>query len=93
MKAEGRCTVARGGPPNRPAVMGITHMVSSGHCLAAAAGYRVLEEGGNAIDAGVASGIVLNVVLPHWTSFGGVAPIILHHAEKNQTITISGLGR
>ncbi|MBI4201430.1 MAG: gamma-glutamyltransferase family protein [Chloroflexi bacterium] len=67
-------------------------MVSSGHYLAAAAGYRILEEGGNAIDAGVASGLALNVVLPHWTSIGGVAPTILHHAQKNETVVIDGLG-
>ena len=77
----------------RPVVMGTTHMVSSGHYLATVAGYRILELGGNAIDAGVASGIALNVLLPNHTSFGGVAPIILHHAEKKETVTISGLGR
>ena len=77
----------------RPVIMGTKHAISSGHYLAAAAGYRVLEQGGNAIDAGVASGIVINVVLPQWTSFGGVAPIILHHAERNETVTISGLGK
>ena len=43
----------------RPAITGTSHMVSSGHWLATAAGYRILEEGGNAIDAGVAAGIVL----------------------------------
>ena len=85
--------MARGVSTYRPAVMGVTHVVSSGHYLAASAGYRILEEGGNAIDAGIASGIAINVVLPHWTSFGGVAPIILHHAQKNETVTISGLGR
>ena len=77
----------------RPSINGVSHVVSSGHYLAAAAGYRILEQGGNAIDAGVASGLVINVVLPHYTSLGGVAPIILHHAEKNETITISGLGQ
>ena len=35
----------------KPAVMGVTHAVSSGHYHAATAGYRILEEGGNAIDA------------------------------------------
>ena len=30
----------------RPSVSGVTHMVSSGHYLAAAAGYRILEQGG-----------------------------------------------
>ena len=83
----------RGLTSYRPALTGITHMVSSGHHLASTAGYRVLEEGGNAIDAGVAAGIALNVVHTRWTSLGGVAPIILHHAEKNETVTISGVGR
>ena len=77
----------------RPSIMGSTHMVSSGHYLAAAAGYRILEEGGNAVDAGVASGIVINVTLPHATSFGGVAPIMIYMAEADEVVTISGLGR
>ncbi|MEE9196629.1 MAG: gamma-glutamyltransferase family protein, partial [bacterium] len=77
----------------RPPVMGATHMVSSGHYLAAAAGYRILEQGGNAIDAGVASGIAINVTLPHATGFGGVAPIAIYHAASDEVVTISGLGR
>ena len=85
--------MALGIPSYRPPASGVTHVVSSGHQLAAQAGFRILEEGGNAIDAGVASGIAINTVLPQYTSFGGVAPIILHHAEKNETVTISGLGR
>ena len=85
--------MARGIPSFRPAVMGATHAVSAGHYLAAAAGYRLLEQGGNAIDAGVAGGIAINVVLPHLTNFGGVAPTILHHAASGETITIDGLGR
>ena len=62
----------------RPTVSGSTHMVTAGHYLATASGYRILEQGGNATDAGVAAGITLNVVLPQWTNFGGVAPIIIH---------------
>ena len=77
----------------RPAITGLTHMVSSGHYLATAVGYRILEEGGNAIDAGVASGIALNVTVPASANFGGVAPIILYHAESDELVTISGLGR
>ena len=77
----------------RPAVMGTAHMVSAGHPLAAAAGLRILEEGGNAVDAGVASGIALNVVRPTSTNFGGVAPIIIYLADSDSVVTISGLGR
>ena len=77
----------------RPPIMGLTHMVSSGHYLAAAAGYRILEQGGNAVDAGVASGIAINVTLPDSTNFGGVAPIIIYLAASDSVVTISGLGR
>ena len=78
---------------NRPPVMGTTHMVSAGHPLAAAAGFRIFQEGGNAVDAGVASGIALNVVRPTSTNFGGVAPIIIYLADSDSVVTISGLGR
>ena len=75
----------------RPPVMGVTHAVSAGHSLAAAAGYRILEDGGNAVDAGVASGIAINVTLPAAT-FGGVAPIIIYEAKTDSVVTISELG-
>ena len=77
----------------RPLVTGAHHAVSSGHYLATAAGFRILEQGGNATDAGVAAGIAINVTLPQWTGFGGVAPIIIHDAASGETVSISGLGR
>ncbi len=77
----------------RAPFMGTTHVVASGHYLAAQAGYRILEQGGNAVDAGVASGIALNVTLPQLTSFAGVAPIVLYDAGTDKVVTISGLGR
>jgi len=78
---------------HRPLITGTTHMIGAGHYLATAAGYRILEQGGNAADAGVAAGLTLNVVLPQYTSLGGVAPIIVHDAARQETITVSGLGR
>lgn len=68
-------------------------MVSAGHYLAASAGYRILEDGGNAVDAGVAAGIAINVTLPHATNFGGVAPIAIYEASSSSVVTVSGLGR
>ena len=79
-------------PVNRPALMAGRHMISAGHYLAAAAGHRVLAAGGNAIDAGVAAGLVINTVLPQWTSLGGVAPIVLYRARDRRVFSISGLG-
>ena len=77
----------------RPLITGKTHMAAAGHYLATASAFRILEQGGNAVDAGVAAGITLNVVLPQYTSFAGVAPILIHHVGKQETVTISGLGR
>jgi gamma-glutamyltranspeptidase/glutathione hydrolase len=77
----------------RPAVLGKRWMVSSSHYLASQAGARMFERGGNAIDAGVAAGIALNVVERHLTDFGGVAPIILFRPGMDGPETIDGLGR
>lgn len=80
-------------PSFRPTIMGARHAAASGHYLATVAEMRILEQGGNAIDAGVAGGIALNVVLPGKTSFGGVAPILIFDARQNKVFSISGLGR
>src|SRR5207247_4721962 len=50
------------------------------------------ERGGNAIDAGVAAGIALNVLERHLTDFGGVAPIIVFRPGMDAPETIDGLG-
>ncbi|MER3449450.1 MAG: gamma-glutamyltransferase [Chloroflexota bacterium] len=77
----------------RPPFRGRRFAVSSTHYLATMAGFKILERGGNAVDAGVAAGIALNVVEPHLTTFGGVAPIAVYLARTGQVLTISGLGR
>jgi gamma-glutamyltranspeptidase/glutathione hydrolase len=68
-------------------------MVASGHHLATQAGVRILEKGGNAIDAGVATGICLGVLQSDMVDFAGVAPIIIYLANTNECKIISGLGR
>ena len=77
---------------HRPTIMGTRHMVAACQYLAAEAGFQILEAGGNAIDAGVASGIALGVVQPEYVNFAGVAPIIIYSAADNRVFTISGLG-
>jgi gamma-glutamyltranspeptidase/glutathione hydrolase len=75
----------------RPTLYGTRHAVSAGHYLAAAAGFSVLEAGGNAIDAGCAAGIALGVVLPDFVNVAGVAPILIRLADGTVE-TIAGLG-
>src|SRR5260370_875290 len=77
---------------HRPALMGTRHMAVAGHYAAAHAAFVVLEAGGNAIDAGVAGGIALEVLQPDIVSAAGVAPIMLYHAASGQITTISGIG-
>jgi gamma-glutamyltranspeptidase/glutathione hydrolase len=73
-------------------MMASRHMIAAGHPLAAMAGLRVLEVGGNAIDAGVAAGFALHVLQPDMANLGGVAPIMIRRADGRMT-TIAGIGR
>ena len=77
---------------HRPPILARRAAIASGHYLATEAGMQVLRNGGNAIDAGVAAGICIDVLLPDLCNFGGVAPIMLYHAANGDLLTISGLG-
>jgi gamma-glutamyltranspeptidase / glutathione hydrolase len=61
----------------RPELRGTFGMVASTHWLASAAGMAVLEQGGNAFDAAVATGFTLQVVEPHLNGPGGDLPALL----------------
>lgn len=81
-------------PPKtlRPAINAGHFVTSTGHYLATMASTRVLEMGGNAIDAGVAGGLCINVLQPDITNIGGVAPIMLYSARDKAVYSVSGLG-
>ncbi len=67
-------------------------MVASTHWLASAAGMAVLEGGGNAFDAAVVAGFVLQVVEPHLNGPGGEVPVIGHDARRGETFVVCGQG-
>ena len=67
-------------------------MVSSTHWLASATGMAILEAGGNAFDAAVASGFALQVVEPHLNGPGGEVPIIGHSADRDSVFVVDGQG-
>ena len=76
----------------RPTVSATRHAVVTGHHLAAQAGLQILEAGGNAVDAGVAAGMAMAVLQPDQVNFAGVAPMLIYLAERNEVVSIDGLG-
>ena len=76
----------------RPQLAGTFGMVASTHWLASAAGMAVLEKGGNAFDAAVAAGLVLQVVEPHLNGPGGEVPVIGYDAGQGKVFVLDGQG-
>ena len=76
----------------RPELRGTLGMVASTHWLASAAGMAVLERGGNAFDAAVATGFTLQVVEPHLNGPGGEVPALLWPAAHGEPVALCGQG-
>lgn len=74
----------------RPTLMGTHGAVACGHYLAAEAGMKIMREGGNAIDAGVAQVLAQSVLEYGMFGFGGEVPTIIYSARDKKVYTISG---
>jgi gamma-glutamyltranspeptidase/glutathione hydrolase len=70
----------------RPELRGTFGMVASTHWLASAAGMAALERGGNAFDAAVTAGFVLQVVEPHLNGPAGEVPILFAGPGQAPTV-------
>jgi len=68
----------------RPEIQGTYGAVASTHWLASAAGMRILELDGNAFDAAVASGFVLQVVEPHLNGPAGDVTLLAGRADAGR---------
>jgi gamma-glutamyltranspeptidase/glutathione hydrolase len=76
----------------RPQIDGTFGVVTSTHWIATAVGMSILEKGGNAFDAAVATAFTLQVVEPHLNGPGGEVPIVLHDTRRGRTEVICGQG-
>jgi len=77
----------------RPVIEGTFGVVASTHWIGTAVGMSILEKGGNAFDAGIATIFTLQVVEPHLCGPGGDVPIILHEAKSGgEPVVICGQG-
>src|SRR5947208_9483786 len=76
----------------RPDIRGTFGAVATTHWLATQTGMAVLERGGNAFDAAVAAGFVLQIVEPHLNGPGGELPAIVVRAGAAAPDVICGQG-
>ena len=77
---------------HRPVVMGRKGMVCAGHPLAAQAGITMLQKGGNAVDAAIATAAALNVVEPLMSGIGGDGFIMVYQKETDRLEVCNGTG-
>lgn len=75
----------------RPVVRGARGVVAGGHPLAVEAGMRVLQRGGNAVDAGVATVLAASVIEFSHFSFGGEVPMLVKLRGKDVAV-VEGMG-
>jgi len=76
----------------RPELLGTFGVVTTTHWLGTATGMAILEKGGNAFDAAVATGFALQVVEPHLNGPGGDMPAIFHVAGEDSPRVLCGQG-
>ncbi|MBI1762357.1 MAG: gamma-glutamyltransferase [Acidobacteria bacterium] len=86
-----RINARKGG--TRSVVRALNGMVATSQPLASAAGLRILQQGGNAIDAAIAAAAVLCVVEPMMVSPGGDLFALVWDAKKKELKALNASGR
>ncbi len=76
----------------RPEILGTFGVVTSTHWIASAVGMSILEKGGNAFDAAVATGFVLQIVEPHLCGPGGDLPALIYSKKTGRVEVICAQG-
>lgn len=78
--------------PLRPPVIGRNAGVSAGHPLTTAAALEILQQGGNAFDAGTAALLVGGVVEQDLYGLGGEALVLVYPIDEGKVTSINGQG-
>ena len=86
----GRPPEAATGVASRPLSIASRHMVAAAHPLAAEAGREILRQGGSAVDAAIATQLVLGLVEPQSSGLGGGAFLVVFDAAGKAVKTYDG---
>jgi gamma-glutamyltranspeptidase / glutathione hydrolase len=76
----------------RPEILGTHGIVAAGRHYSVDAGMQILRQGGNAVDAGVATVVAASVVEISHFGFGGEAPTMIYDARTHEVIVVNGQG-
>lgn len=76
----------------RPEIRGTFGVATSTHWIASSVGMSILEKGGNAFDAAVATALVLQVVEPHLNGPAGDMPAIFYSAKTGRVEVLCAQG-
>jgi gamma-glutamyltranspeptidase / glutathione hydrolase len=79
--------------PGRSMVVAADGMSATSHPLAAQAAVRLLQEGGNAVDAAIAAAVLLGFCEPQMCGIGGDAFVLLKPAGSENLVGLNGSGR
>ena len=77
----------------RSEIVAVNGIVASSQPLATQAGLEILTNGGNAVDAAIATAAVLDIVEPFSTGCGGDAFVLIHLPGKKKPLSVNGSGR
>ncbi len=76
----------------RPEITAARGIVAGGRNFSVAAGLRMLERGGNAVDAGIAAVFAASVVEISHFGFGGECPLMVYDAKTKKVVVVNGQG-
>lgn len=85
-------TSGRGADTARPVITGKRGIVAAGRHYSVYGGVRILQQGGNAVDVGVATVFAAAVTEISHFGFGGEAPAIIYDARSQNVVVINGQG-
>ncbi|MGG0718223.1 gamma-glutamyltransferase [Robertmurraya massiliosenegalensis] len=77
----------------RPTTMAANGMITTPHYLASQAGMKVLQNGGNAVEAAIAASSTIGVVYPHMNGIGGDNFWLIYNAKEKELKAINSSGR